>query len=355
MTCNLNFNSGFTSGICAAGACKASAVFLHDKIIPEHVIIKNLDGKIFNLKVFHENNNKFYVIKNSGEAQDITNGIKIFAEINLNDEHKINFQAGEGVGIITLPGLKIPVGEPAINPVPRKIIINSIREIFKDDLNQGFNIKISIPNGEQIAKNTFNPRLGIIGGLSILGTTGIIKNMNENALLESLNLELNMIKSLGYKNLYITFGNEGEKFLREILKVSGKNIIQCSNYPGHVIDQALNLNFESITISGHPGKLLKLASGSFITHSKISDGKFEALCTHLALNDVPHEIIKNIYSSNTTNEAIKIIEQNNLNFIWNVLARRISERCAERINFKIPFNIIFHDNNKNILGGHECK
>ena len=332
-------NYGYTTGICAAGASKAHAIFLSSGKIPEFVSIKNLEDHEFILKVFHENYN-FYVIKYSGDDKgDVTNGLKIFSRVEiLSSKNEIFFQAGKGVGIVTLPGLKIPVGEPAINPVPRKIIENSLREIIPE---KSLKVTISIPDGEKIALRTFNPRLGIKGGLSILGTSGFVKPMNEKALLDSLTLELNMIKALGFCEIYITFGNEGEKSLRKIFNLETRNVIQAGNYIGHVLDEAARLNFTHAIIAGNSGKLLKVAAGSFNTHNKISDGRFEALCTHLALAGASRDLITKVFNSNTTNEAAEIINSYGFDFVWHNIEKIISKKCEERLFGKLKVDAVF--------------
>lgn len=340
---------GFTTGTCATAAAKASAIFLVNGKISEFVSVKNLEGREFILKVFYEEQNFFSVIKDSGDDKsDITNGIKIFSRVEiLEGNNEIFFEAGEGVGVVTLPGLKIPVGEPAVNPVPRKMIELAVREIIPK---KSIKILIKIPNGEEIAKKTFNPRLGIKGGLSILGTTGIVKPMNEKALLDSLTLELNMIKSLGFNKIYITFGGTGEKLLRKIFNLTSRNVIQAENYIGHVLDEAVKLNFTHAVICGHAGKLLKVAAGSFNTHNKISDGRREALCTHLALAGADKDLITRIFYSNTTNEAIEIINSKNFNFVWDNIAKIISLKCRERIFYKLRIDTAIIDNDGKVLG-----
>ena len=340
---------GFTTGICAAAAAKASAIFITLGKIPENVCIKNLDGQEFVLKVEHEDGNFFSIVKDSGDdVSDVTNGIKIFAAVEILESfNEIFFERGEGVGIVTLPGLKIPVGEPAINPVPRKMIENAVREIIPKN---SIKITIKIPCGKEIAKRTFNPRLGIVGGLSILGTSGFVKPMNEKALLDSLSLELNMIRALDFRELYVTFAGSGEKALRKLFNVTGRNVIQSANYIGYVIDEALKLDFNRIKICGHPGKLLKVAAGSFNTHSKIADGRLEALCTHLALAWAGREFINKIFNSNTTNEAIELIDKANFNYVWDNIAGIIAKKCCERTFYKIKFDVFIIDNDTKILG-----
>ena len=232
-------------------------------------------------------------------------------------------------------------------PVPRKMIELAVREIIPKN---SVKITIKIPNGEETAKRTFNQRLGIIGGLSILGTSGIVKPMNEKALLDSLTLELNMIRSLDFHDIYITFAGTSEKVVRKIFSLSTRNVIQVGNYIGYIIDEALRLNFNHAVICGHPGKLLKVAAGSFNTHSKIADGRLEALCTHLALAGAGHELITKIFHSNTTNEAIEIIKDAKFDFVWNNIASIISKKCRERTFYKIKFDIVIIDINGKILG-----
>lgn len=339
---------GVTTGTCAAAAAKASAIFLASGTTPESVIVKNLEGLEFSLDVFREGE-YFCAVKDSGgDKSDITDGAKILARVEVIDgENDILFMAGKGVGVITLPGLKIPPGEPAINPVPREMISRAVREVIP---RKSLRVTISVPNGEELARKTFNPRLGIIGGISILGTTGIVKPMNEKALLDSLTLELSMIHSLGHREIFIAFAGTGEKFTRKIFHVEGKNVIQCGNYPGHVLDESAKFGFTHATICGHPGKLLKVSAGNFITHSKVADGRLESLCAHLALMGASQSLIRRIYHSNTTNEAIDIITAERFSDVWNNIARVISAKCEERVNKAMKISAVFFDNDGVILG-----
>lgn len=345
-----SLRTGITTGTCAAAAAKACALYLRDASCPDYVCVRNPEGHVFNVQVFRENDS-FGVIKDSGDdICDITNGIKVLVHLEIIHGHdEIIFAAGNGVGTVTLPGLKVKVNEPAINPVPRKMIELAIRDIFPEG---AFRVVISIPNGEELAKKTFNPRLGITGGLSILGTTGIVKPMNESALLESLSLELNMIRSLGFDEIYITFAGTGEKFLRQRFNLASRNVIQSGNYIGHVLDEAVRLNFTHAVIFGHPGKLLKVAAGNFNTHNKISDGRLESLCTQLAIMGASQSIIERVYHSNTTNEAISIVSSEGYNGVWNILAGIISRKCTDRTCNAMRIDSYFIDNDGNILGAY---
>lgn len=214
------------------------------------------------------------VKKYSGDDPDITNGILVCATVRKNSGG-IKIDGGVGVGRVTRNGLDQPVGNAAINSVPRQMIRNSINEIC-GDYDGGFDVIISVPNGEEIAKKTFNSRLGIEGGISILGTSGIVEPMSEKALLDTIFLELNTRKSAGDSIAVLVPGNYGEDFAKKTFGI--KNTVQCSNYIGDAIDYASDLGFSDILIISHMGKLVKLGSGIMNTHSKYADGRMETAC-----------------------------------------------------------------------------
>lgn len=344
--------TGITTGTCAAGAAKASVLFLAG-YFPERVTVRNIEGHEFLLDVFREGE-YFGVRKYSGDDKsDITDGVSVLARVEvLGGEGRIIFCAGEGVGTVTLPGLKVAVGEPAINPVPREMISRAVREVFPKE---SLRITIAIPGGGELAAKTFNPRLGIVGGLSVLGTTGIVKPMNEQALLDSLTLELSMIRAMGFSEVYITFAATGEKFTRKLFGLTTRNLIQCANYPGHVLDECAKLGFAHAVLCGHPGKLLKVSAGSFSTHSKFSGGGLEALCTQLAILGAGRELVQRVYSSNTTREAIEIIHREGYSLVWNVLAEITAGKCTERTGGSVKVNAVFFDGDGQVLGSDfEC-
>ena len=337
--------TGITTGTCAAGAAKACALHLAGYEVPDTVCVKNLQGHVFELNVFRDGE-YFGVVKYSGsDKSDVTDGVRVLVRLTRSDGEGMKFCSGEGVGTATLPGLKIPPGDPAINPVPREMIALAVREVLP---HQALKVTVAIPDGEKIAKRTFNPRLGITGGLSVLGTTGIVKPMNEQALLDSLTLELEMIYALGFREVYIVFAGSGENFTRRVFNVQGRNIVQCANYPGYVLDECARLGFLRATICGHPGKLLKVTAGSFNTHSRVSGGSLEALCTQLAILGASPELVARVYSSNTTREAIAIVEAGGFAGVWEILARIVSAKCRERAD--IPVSAVFIDGDGKVLG-----
>ncbi|MBQ3626886.1 MAG: cobalamin biosynthesis protein CbiD [Synergistaceae bacterium] len=344
---------GYTTGTCAAAAAKAAAIFLAENICVNQVKVTGPTGREFLIDVFKIDNNKFGAIKDAGDDVDITDGMTICTSLEILDDNNLNkiiFEAGEGVGVITLPGMKLPVGEAAINPGPRIMIENALREVLGD---KGVKVIISIPGGEEKAQHTFNPRLGVKGGLSVLGTTGVVKPMDEAALIASLDLELSVIKSLEVEDLIITFGNTGELAVRKAFNIAEEDrvIIQAGNYIGHVLDEAARLGFKRCLVAGHPGKLLKVTAGSFYTHNRAADGRLEALCTHAALNGVETKIIKDLYNCRTTENAIEIIDNLKLNYLWQILAEVTARRCENRNFGELICDAAFVNNNAEILGG----
>ena len=345
-----DLRTGITTGTCAAGAAKACALFLAGLGEPETVRVSNPNGHVFTLRTFREGE-CFGVVKYSGSDKgDVTDGVRVLVCVERSGgEGGIEFAAGEGVGTVTLPGLKVNVGEPAINPVPREMIACAVREVLPA---LALRVTVSIPGGQDLARRTFNPRLGIVGGLSVLGTTGIVKPMNERALLDSLTLELEMIHTLGFAEVYIVFAGTGEKFTRRLFNVQGRNIIQCANYLGYVLDECVRLGFTRATLCGHTGKLLKVAAGSFNTHSKVSGGGLEALCTQLALMGACPELVGRVYHANTANEAAEIVRSEGYSAVWSILAEIVAHKAIERTNNSMKVSAVFIDGEGQVLGSY---
>ena len=235
MELNNKLREGYSTGSCAAAAAKASAICAMGGDCPEKVKIITPEDKIFILPVIKFEDHSCGVIKDAGDDPDSTDGLLIKAEVKiLNSCGEIIFKAGRGVGRVTLAGLKVPVGEPAINPVPRAMIEHAVREIIAE---RGAAVTISVPEGAEAAKRTFNPRLGIIGGISILGTTGRVKPMNEASLLESMTLELNTHTAAGKKAIAVSFAGTGETALRNAFSIKNRAVVQCGNYIGYLLEE----------------------------------------------------------------------------------------------------------------------
>lgn len=297
--------TGFTTGSCAAAAAKAAVSALVTGEISKSVSIPLPSGgraeiEITDVKIT-ENTASASVIKHSGDDPDVTDGIIICASVRKT-ARSVTVDGGEGIGRVTREGLDRAIGEAAINSVPRRMIREAALEAL-GEYDGGVEIIISAPQGREIAKKTFNPRLGIEGGISILGTSGIVEPMSEKGLLDTIFLELKMRRAEGHKTAVLVPGNYGEEFAAREMNI--KNAVQCSNYIGDALDYAQDLGFKSVLLIAHMGKLVKLGSGIMNTHSRCADGRMEtlALCAALA----GYEDFAKILDCATTDEAYEYI------------------------------------------------
>lgn len=308
---------GYTTGSCAAAAAKAAAEMLLtgervsrvELLTPKGIVIAPdiLDSSI------HSEFACCAVQKDSGDDPDITNGILIYVraeKIPLG----IEIHGGEGIGRVTARGLDQPVGAAAINSVPRRMIAAAVEEICEEyDYRGGMKITVFVPNGAEIAKKTYNPRMGIEGGISIIGTTGIVEPMSNAALIETIRTEERMRQAEGKKNLLLTIGNYSKSFLAREMPFLLDKSVTCSNFIGEAIDAALEYGFERILIIGHIGKLVKLGAGIMNTHSAQADGRMDVLVTCAVLAGIHHDeqlaAIRNIPACVTVDAALEILEQ----------------------------------------------
>lgn len=340
---------GFTTGSCAAAAALACCQRIRDGACPEQVCIIVPEGRRYVPQIIAHSDGSCGVFKDSGDDPDITNGMEIVVHVEvLPHDGAIIFRAGDGVGIITEEGLKIPKGEPAVNPVPRRMIEEAVRSIFGA---KAACVTISIPGGADIAKKTFNPRLGIINGLSILGTSGILRPMSEEALKDSLYVELKMRAMQGTRIAVFTFGNQGEAAMKALYP--DLPIIQVSNYIGFMLDSALELGIERLVIGGHPGKLSKVAAGVMQTHSRYADARREAIITQLALMGTEIALMEKIQKCITTDAIITLIHEARMEDVWNRMAKAAHGYCSARVREKIQIDVIFTDVPGNVLGRYE--
>lgn len=280
---------GYTTGSCAAGAAKAAAVLLFSGENAEYVSVRTPSGIVLHLRTENPGRTEKEawcgIRKDAGDDIDATDGILIMARARRIPEPAsgkgpdIVIRGGSGVGTVTKIGLDQPVGESAINSVPRRMIREEVGEVLREYHYTGsLAIEISVPDGEKIAEQTFNPRLGIVGGISILGTTGIVEPMSEQALVETIRVEMEQRRQMGEKNLLLAPGNFGLDFIHRQYGISPERAVVCSNFIGDTLDMALHMNFQSVLLVGHIGKLCKLGAGIMNTHSHIADGRMETLC-----------------------------------------------------------------------------
>ena len=304
---------GYTTGSCAAAAAKAAAWMLLTGQKKEEISLITPKGVALTLPVLdismEENRVSCAIRKDSGDDPDVTNGALIYAEVTPTAAPGIAIDGGFGVGRVTKKGLDQPVGNAAINSVPRQMIRENLEEILTlTDSHCGLNVVISVPEGEKLAKQTFNPRLGIVGGISILGTTGIVEPMSEKALVDTIRLELNQRRASGQNYVLLTPGNYGCDFIRAGLELNPEQAVQSSNFIGQTLDICRELGFRGALLVGHIGKLVKIGGGMMNTHSKYGDCRMEILAAHAGIAGLSPEKIGEILQCVACDDALRIIK-----------------------------------------------
>lgn len=347
---------GYTTGTCAAIAAKAAAKRLFDEewkkreriLTPKGVWVETeiLDGTVTEKKV------SCAVKKDAGDDPDVTDGILVYAAVELTEQPGIAIDGGEGIGRVTKKGLSQQIGEAAINPVPKAMITGEVREVLeKNGYLGGAKVEIYVPKGREIAKKTFNPRLGIVDGISILGTTGIVEPMSEQALLQSIQVEMQVAKANGTRDLILTPGNYGEDFIREELKLSLSSAVKSSNFIGETIDMALETGFDSILLIGHAGKLVKLAAGIMNTHSHMADGRMEIFTAHAALAGAPREVLQRLMECIAVDEAVRILkEYDYFESTMGGILKKVEFHLKQRCFHEVPIGAILFSQTYGILG-----
>lgn len=326
--------SGFTTGSCAAAAAWGAARLALSQPVDQVAVCRLVTpgGAELSLALTEreqsENWGRCAVQKDSGDDPDVTNGILVYAEVQLQpgalagapadaavQAVQVEIHGGEGVGRVTKPGLACQVGQAAINPTPRRMIGEQVQKVLEESGFVGLaTVTISIPRGRELAARTYNPRLGIEGGISILGTTGIVKPMSEQALIDTIKVEMNMRKAAGARYLLLTPGNYGETFLRQTMDLGKIYTVQCSNFLGEALDYAVECGFSGVLLTAHIGKLVKVAGGVMNTHSKYGDCRLEILTAHTALcgglaGAKGQEMANRLMECVTTDDAIALLDQ----------------------------------------------
>ena len=303
---------GYTTGSCAAAAAKAAAWMLLTGREKTAVTLHTPKGMDLSLSVQdirrEEGAVSCAIVKDGGDDPDITAGALIYARVSRIPERDVEIDGGFGVGRVTKPGLDQKPGQAAINSVPRKMIRENLLEVAAAlDYTGGFRVEISVPLGEELAKKTFNPRLGIVGGISILGTTGIVEPMSEQALLDTIRVELRQ-KRTQSDFVLLTPGNYGSDFIRDSLGIDPRNAVQVSNFIGDALDMCKELDFRGAVLIGHIGKLVKLGGGMMNTHSKYGDCRTEILSAMAGAEGVEAAVISRMLDCVSCDECLHLLE-----------------------------------------------
>ena len=340
---------GFTTGSCAAACALASCLWRRDGECPDRVSIRVPEGREYAPAVYPLSRFRCAVRKDSGDDPDVTDGCEVWAEAEVFPEDgPVTFAAGEGVGVVTKPGLKVPPGEAAVNPVPRRMIEEAVRSVFGA---RAARVTVGVTGGRELALRTFNPRLGVEGGLSILGTSGVVRPMSEEALKETVALEIRMRRAEGDGRLGMVFGAQGEKALERI--EPGLRCVQISNFVGFALDTAAEEGFGRVLLAGQPGKLVKVAGGSMQTHSAYGDGRRETLCAHLALRGAPEALLRRVMESVTLDGVIPAVREAGHAGVWADLCRAANGYMRARVRGRLSADVMMLDAQGEILGVYQ--
>ena len=353
---------GFTTGSCAAAAAKAGAYMLLTGIRKEKISIETpakivYEADIVNISI-EEDKVTCAVVKDGGDDPDVTTGSHVVATVSIMSEDikmakdaNVYIDGGHGVGRVTLAGLDQPVGNAAINHVPREMIVKEVLEVCHlVDFKGSLCVIISVPEGAKLASKTFNPRLGIEGGISILGTTGIVEPMSTKALIDTIKVELEQKKALGNSFAIVSPGNYGLKFMADYYNYDLDKSVKCSNFIGETVDMACQIGFDGILITGHIGKLVKLAGGIMNTHSHEADCRMEILSSCALRAGAQADIARSILDCLVTEEALAIIQDANL---LEVTMKIVMEKIIFYLDFrsagKIKSECILYSNDFGLL------
>lgn len=326
---------GFTTGSCGAAAAKAALYMLLTDSVKDEIEIITPGGAVFRTEVkdiFREGNRvRCAVVKDGGDDPDVTTGLHVTAEVCAEERGdgalEIQIEGGQGVGRVTLPGLDQPVGNAAINRVPRQMIEKELSEVAELlDFRGRIRVILSVPGGEAAAERTFNPRLGIEGGISILGTTGIVEPMSTRAILDTIRVELNQRKALGDRIAAVSPGNYGLNFMKETYGYDLNRSVKCSNYVGDTVDMVREMDFRGMLLTGHIGKLIKVSGGIMNTHSKEGDARMELLAAGVIRAGGSMDTLRGILNCRVTEEALGIIQAESP-----ALLRKSMESVMDRI------------------------
>ena len=346
---------GFTTGSCAAAAAKAAAYMLLTGYQKTKISIETPKGILYQAKVLDicrgENEVCCAVEKDGGDDPDITTGAWIYAKVCYMSEadfsakkQKIFIDGGIGVGRVTRPGLDQPVGSAAINRVPREMIEKEVLEVCRAvDYRGSLQVEISVPKGEELGQHTFNPRLGIVGGISILGTSGIVEPMSTQALLDTIRTELRQRRALGFDYVAVSPGNYGLDFMKKTYGYDLDRSVKCSNFIGAAVDMASELGFRKMLLTGHIGKLVKVAGGIMNTHSKEADCRMELLAAFSIKEQVEAAQVRKILDCATAEEAVPIIaESGKLRQVMGRIVERICYYTENRAGGKMKTDCILY-------------
>ena len=348
---------GYTTGTCAAAAAKAAAIMLLEGRELSSVWLLTPGGAELTLEVREivrgTDAVSCGIVKDSGDDPDVTNGMTVYAKVAKTAEKgSVIIDGGEGIGRVTKPGLDQSVGNAAINSTPRRMITEALLSVCEDHgYGGGLSVLIYAPEGKELAKKTFNERLGIVGGISILGTTGIVEPMSDSAVVETVRAELSVRAAAGKSSVLFTPGNYGADFIKNSLGLEPSEAVMTSNFIGDAFTIASEAGFSEALLIGHIGKLVKLSAGMFNTHSRYGDCRAEIFASHAALSGAGNETVARIMESATTDEMLRLLDEAGLkDAVTRSIMRKLEFQLTRRFPGPMRAGVITFSNVYGILG-----
>jgi cobalt-precorrin-5B (C1)-methyltransferase len=352
VTAGRRMRRGYSTGSCAAAAARAATAMLFSGQAVDIVSIDTPSGVKLTLLVENvllgAGSAECSVRKDAGDDPDITNGMDLFARAVLSAQPGVTIRAGRGVGVVTKPGLQVAVGRPAINPVPEKMILAEAGAALPPG--KGVEVEIFIPDGERLARKTLNSRLGVIGGLSILGTSGLVEPMSEQSYQETLALELKAVSLEHSGPLVLVTGNYGRTLALEHFKLPPQAVVKIGNLVGFSLDRCRELQLQKVLIIGHIGKLIKVVAGIFNTHSRVADARFETFAAQAALLGAPRETILSLQEAVTTEDMVDLLAELGGPKYFDQLSAKVSERASAYLFDEIAVGSVIFNFRRGLLG-----
>ena len=351
--------TGFTTGTCATAASKAGilAIINQQSLNNVDVILPKRDK--INIQInscnFSKDNAQCSVIKDGGDDPDVTHGAEIFVDISLTDTiGSIEIDGGKGVGRVTKPGLGLEIGTAAINPTPKKMILENIQEVGEEVLGKnGIKIVVSVPTGEELAKKTDNPRIGILDGISILGTSGIVIPYSTASFAAAIRQQIDVVSSMNDEEVVLTTGGRSEDFAREIIKLPDHSFIQMGDFSGYTIQQCAKKSLKKAYVAGFIGKLAKMAAGVKQTHVKGGKVDMKFLSELAKRCNANSETIRKILGANTARNVQEIVIEDSVDGFFDEITKETCNQMRQHSEEKIPVEVILFNFDGNILSRYE--
>jgi len=351
--------TGYTTGSCATASSKAGILSIINQKKIEKIDILLPKGSDLEIKInsceFTKDSAKCSVIKDGGDDPDVTHGAEIFVDVQLtNNIGEIDIDGGEGVGRVTKPGLGLEIGSAAINPTPKKMIVENVREVGEELLKKnGVSIKVSVPKGKELGPKTDNPRIGIMGGISILGTSGIVIPYSTASFAAAIRQQISVVNTMNDDNVVLTTGGRSEDYARKIIELPDHSFIQMGDFSGYTIKQCAKQGLKKAYVAGFIGKLAKMAAGVKQTHVKGGKVDMKFLSELAKKCDANSDTVTKILGANTARNVQEIIMEDKVEGFFDEVTKETYNQMRQHSEEKIPVEVILFDFDGEVLSRHK--